>query len=141
MAKQRLGDPEWVFSYGDLLSYSLCGRFDGEGSEGRASDSEVAGEVLVASPSEEYLPTRARKAIGSFVRHYYHHPDPKIALVVNPQMNPAQNLMINLTLDQYDGDEQKLRSAVGYLQWFLPTTYRVMAMPDGWSDAQFAPLG
>src|SRR4029077_13006847 len=103
----RSGGPEWVFSYGDLLSYNLYGRF-AEGAAHSAAPEPKAGlearEVLVASPSEEYLPARARKAIGSYMRYYCHHPDPKIALVTDLNLDPPQNLMINLTLGQYEGD-------------------------------------
>jgi hypothetical protein len=97
-------------------------------------------QALVGSPDEEYLPSAARKAIGSFVRRFFRHPDPRVAIVVDPKLNPARNLMVNLTLSQYDGDDKKLQSAIGYLRWFLPRGYAVMAMPDGWDDSKFASL-
>lgn len=139
----REGGPEWVFTYGDLLSYSLFGNFDGSGATvpGAAKSGDSEGQVLVAAPSETYLPTPTRKAMGSYMRHFYQHPDPKIALVIDPSRNPAQNLMVNLTLEQYDGDQTKLSAAIRYLTWFLPRSYSMMAMPDGWADATFVPLG
>jgi hypothetical protein len=137
----RSEGPEWVFTYGDLLSYSLFGRFDGDSAERLASGGGKQNQVLVAAPSEEYLPARARKAMGNFVRSMYHHPDPRIALVYDPQATPSRNLMINLTLEDYDGDEEKLNAAVRFLGWFLPRTYRIRAMPAGWTDSSFAHLG
>jgi hypothetical protein len=139
----RSGAPEWVFSYGDLLSYSMHGQVDTGRAQAAAPAPEVAGkarQVLVASPSEEYLPARARRAMGGYVRQYIHLPHPKIALVTDPKLNPAQSLMINLTLGQYDGDERTLHAAIGYLRWFLPHSYSLMPMPDDWDDSNFAPL-
>jgi hypothetical protein len=139
----RSDGPEWVFTYGDLLSFGLFGRFDGSGEPDSGAASQAASadrQVLVAAPSEASLPARTRKVIGSYIRHYYQHPDPKIALVIDPGRSSAQNLMVNLTLEQYDGDQEKLSAAVRYLTWFLPRSYSIMAMPDGWADGAFVPL-
>lgn len=128
--------PQWVFTYGDLVSYRLFGNFEVDSSDNRPLQS--AGSILVASPSEEFLPSYARKALGNFIRRVYRHPDPKVALIGD--QSGAQGLMVNLTLDQYNGDEGKLRAALRYLGWFLPRKYRVTGMPKGWSDSNFAPL-
>ena len=133
----RSQGPEWVFTYGDLLSYSMFGHFDGDPAEQLSSGGSKDNQVLVAAPSEAYLPARARKAMGNFIRQMYHRPDPRIALVCDPQAT----LMINLTLENYDGDESKLSAAVRYLSWFLPRTYNIAPMPAGWSDSTFVPLG
>jgi hypothetical protein len=137
----RSEGPEWVFTYGDLLSYNLFGRFDGDPAERLAPGESKQDQVLVAAPSEEYLPARARKAMGNFVRSMYHHPDPRVALVYDPHATPARNLMINLTLEDYDGDAEKLDAAVRFLCWFLPRTYTIGAMPANWTASNFVPLG
>ena len=136
----RSDDPEWVFTYGDLLSYSLFGHFDGDPAKKSVSIESKDNQVLVAAPSEAYLPARARKAMGNFARQMYHHPDPRIGLVYDPKATPPKRLMINLTLEDYGGDRSKLSAAVHYLSWYLPRTYSVVAMPAGWSDSNFAPL-
>jgi hypothetical protein len=136
----RSEGPEWVFTYGDLLSYSMFGHFDGGPAEQLSSGGSKDNQVLIAAPSEAYFPARARKAMGNYVRQMYKHPDPRIALVYDPQATPPRNLMINLTLADYDGDESKLSAAVRYLSWYLPRTYSVVAMPAGWSDSTFMPL-
>ena len=132
----RSEGPEWVFTYGDLLSYNLFGHFEGDPAERLSSGASKLNQVLIAAPSEGYLPSRARKAMGDFMRRMYHHPDPRIALVCDPEAT----LTINLTLADYGGDEEKLQSAVHYLSWYLPRTYRVAPMPAGWTDSSFAPL-
>jgi len=132
----RTAAPQWVFTYGDLVSYRLFGDFECGPRE--SGPPQSSGDILVASPSEQFLPSYARKALGNFMRNVYRHPDPKVALIGDH--SGAQGLMVNLTLDQYDGDEGKLRAALHYLGWFLPRTYRVTAMPTEWSDSNFAPL-
>jgi hypothetical protein len=140
----RSKGPEWVLTYGDLLSYSLYGRFDGDPADsGRAGGNPATGgahQILKAAPSESYFPTRARRAIGRYLRKMFQHPDPKIALVVDAHLNPPRNLMINLTLAQYRGDKGKLDSAMRYLLWFVPRTYSLMPMPPGWDDSGFVAL-
>jgi hypothetical protein len=139
---KRSAPPEWVFTYGDLLSFSLYGAFDA-GAERRGSTREAAAgaQVLLASPSESYLPGRARKVIARFLREKFQHPDPRVALIAGGQLQPQQNLMINLTLAMYNGDERKLSAALHYLSWFLPRSYGLMPLTAGWSDSNFVPLG
>jgi hypothetical protein len=139
----RSKDPEWVFTYGDLLSYSLYGRFDGEGTDGAAGGSSAPGDqprILKAAPSESYLPTRARRVLGRFLHDVFQHPAPKVALIVDPRLNPSRNPMINLTLAQYHGDARKRDAAMRYLTWFVPRSYSLMSKPDDWDDTGFVPL-
>jgi hypothetical protein len=133
----RAAAPQWVFTYGDLVSYRLFGIFEGSATE--TAPVQSGGNILVAAPSEQFLPGYARRALGNFIRNVYRHPDPKVALIGD--QSGAQGLMVNLTAEQYNGDEGKLRAALRYLGWFLPRTYRVTAMPAGWSDSNFVPLG
>ena len=59
----------------------------------------------------------------------------------NPQLNPSRNLMVNLTLEQYDGDKRLLDAAMHYLTWYIPPTYADRTpMPPGWTDSGFVPL-
>ena len=138
----RSDGPQWVFTYGDLLSFSLYGRFDGNPADQTDSAATGSGDgrVLQAAPSEAYFPERARKALGRYLHTMFHHPDPKISLIVDPRLNPARNLMINLTLEQYQGDQKKLDAAMRYLTWFIPRSYRLMPMPPEWNDSGFVAL-
>jgi hypothetical protein len=144
----RTSDPEWVFTYGNLLSYSLFGDFEGDpaererlkGHEGEKRPAQTEHQVLTAAPSEAYLPIRARKAIAGYMRHWFQHPSPKIALLDDPQQVPSRGLIVNLTLEDYEGDETKLHAAINYLSWYLPATYRIAAMPESWTDSTFVPL-
>jgi hypothetical protein len=134
--------PLWVFSFGDLLAYSLFQDFKGDPKV--YSDSTAPNpndrQILKASPSESFLPAAARAAIGRFMRGPFRHPSPKIGLVTGASLKPRQNLMVNLRLKDYGGDKKKLDSAMRYLLWFIPKSYGLLALPDDWSDAEMSPL-
>ena len=143
---RRADPPEWVFTYGNLLSYSVHGNFDCDPAEPaspggpRSITTTETHEMLIAGPSETYLPACARKAIGSFLGDAFGHPDPRVALVFDPKLEPPRYLMVNLTLEHYGGDREKLRAALQYLSWFLPGNYSLMSMPAGWTADNFVPL-
>ena len=143
---RRKGEPAWVFTYGSLLSFKLYSAFDGDPNEPRSSGpaseppSDESRKILTGAPAESYLPAYARKAMGDFFRRALQHPDPRVALVVDPQLNPMRNLMVNLTIEDYGGDEKKMRGALYYLSWFLPSSYGLVAMPTGWKANGFIPL-
>jgi len=135
----RSNGPEWVFSYGDLLSYSMYGQFYCEpeepGSGGRG------GQMLVASPSEQLYPARARKALGDFLRNVYHHPAPKLGLIDSPALTPSRNLVVNLKINEhYHGNKERLDQAMGYVRWFVPSHYGLMSLPPEMDDTGFADL-
>jgi hypothetical protein len=118
--------PLWVFSFGDILSYSMFGDFRGDPKVIANPDpppNPNAREILRASPNESYLPATA-----------------KIGLVTSASLRPQQSLMVNLRLKDYGGDQNKLGSAIRYLTWFVPKTYSIMALPDDWPDSEMSPL-
>ena len=49
-------------------------------------------------------------------------------------------VQLNLTLEQYHGDQHKLDMAIRYLFWFLPRSYALAPLPEGWSDSGFTDL-
>ena len=144
MRARRDENPAWVFTYGDLLSYSLFQDFSGDPTVDAAEDlpstAAKTRTVLRAVPTEEYLPRHARAAIGRFMRGPFQHPDPRIGLVMGPSLRPQKSLMVNLRARDYGGDTHKLHAAMHYLTWFLPKTYSILPLPDDWSDAEMAPL-
>src|SRR5579872_3085601 len=97
---RRDQQPLWVFSIGDLLAYSLFQDFKGDPKV--YSDTTPPNpndrQILKASPSESYLPSTARAAMGRFMRGPFQHPSPKIGLVTGASLKPHQNLMVNLRL-------------------------------------------
>ena len=139
---RRDQQPLWVFSFGDMLSYSMFQDFKGDPKifSDRTPPSPNDRQILRAAPSASYLPASARTAIGRFMRGPFRHPSPKIGLVTGASLQPRQNLMMNLRLKDYGGDKNKLAAAMRYLAWFVPKSYGVMALPDDWTDAGMSPL-
>ena len=139
---RRDQSPLWVFSFGDLLAYSLFQDFLGDPKV--YSDTTPPNpndrQLLKASPSVAFLPPTARAAIGRFMRGPFRHPSPKIGLVTGASLKPRQNLMVNLRLQDYGGDKKKLDAAMRYLLWFIPKSYGLLALPDEWPDADMSPL-
>ncbi len=88
--------PEYVFSYGDLLSYKL-GTFAGDPAEVNTEPSPAlkqevlteARQILVGQSSEDYLPKTSLKALGDFMRQRLGHHDPKICLILDTQIKPS----------------------------------------------------
>lgn len=136
--------PLWVFSLGDLVSYSLFQDFLGDPKVyNNPLPPPAAGgdlEILRAVPNDSYYPAAARAAMGRFMRGPFQMPDPRIGLVTGASLRPQQSLMVNLRASDYGGDRNKLNSAMRYLTWFVPQTYSVMALPDDWSDADMLPI-
>jgi hypothetical protein len=147
-ADARRSEPAaWVFTYGELLSYKLYGRFSSAPAErffpadGSAFvESDGTRRIFMGAPSESFLPAYARKVIGDFYRATLRHPAPQVVLVFDPQTDARRSLMVNLTLDDYGGDEDKLRAAMYYTRWFLPDDYGLMSMPPGQNMQSFVPL-
>jgi hypothetical protein len=137
---ERSGEPEWVFTYGDMLALSLYGAFDGDPAGRHALSArndgvwsekiETGRKVAVGAPSESYLPLRARRVLGAFLRQAAGVPDPKIALVVDPALNPATNLAFDLGPADFAGDEGRFAGVMRALTWFLPRTHALLALPD-----------
>jgi len=135
---RRDGQPLWVFTFGDILSYKMFGDFAGDPEKIAHPDGPPNPQdrnFLRASPNETYLPAEARVAIGRFMRGPFRVPTPKVGLVTGGALSPRQNLLVNLRPRDYQGDRNKLNAALRYLSWFVPKTYGLMALPDDWSDA------
>lgn len=139
---RRDQQPLWVFSFGDILAYSMFQDFKGDPKvyTDKTPPNPNDRQILKASPSELFLPATARTAIGRFMRGPYRHPSPKVGLVSGASFQPRQNLMVNLRLKDYGGDKKKLDAAMRYLSWFIPKTHGLLALPDDWSDVDMAPL-
>jgi hypothetical protein len=137
---ERRGEPEWVFTYGDLLALALFARFDGDpaGRDALAARTdgvwsekiETGRKVAVGASAETYLPARARRVLGAFLRQAAGVPDPKIALVVDPALEPATNLAFDLGPADFGGDESRFAGVMQALTWFLPRTHALLALPD-----------
>ncbi len=134
--------PLWVFSFGDVLAYSMFRDFRGDPKvySDTTPPDPLDRQILKASPSLEYYPAEARAAIARFLKGPLRHPNPKIGLVTGASLRPRQNLMVNLRLKDYGGDKRKHDAAMRYLLWFIPKSYGLLALPDEWPDDDMTAL-
>lgn len=140
----RADEPGWVFNYAQLFSYSLFGNFQGDPSQPPAPVEQPDGHgrsVLLAAPSESFLPPRVRRAMASFFRNVFGIENPKMIMVVEPGRHPSNALMFDLSAQNFGGDEEKYDRALNALHWYLPMNYcAVLRKPADWSNESFVPL-
>jgi hypothetical protein len=65
--------------------------------------------------------------------------EPRIALVVDPQMTPTRNLVIGRKFSEFP-DQEIAAQAARMLLWYLPPRRYLLLMPENWSADQMRPL-
>lgn len=124
--------PEWVFTYGDLFSLRAYGSFEGdpvdrEAPQGPATEVLSSGtQVMIGAPSEQMLPSWARRVVGSFLKHAAHVAEPRVLLMVAASRAQTRNLVFNLHPEDFpsQADFQRVMNALG---WFMPRNRSVVA--------------
>ncbi|SEO03987.1 hypothetical protein SAMN05216436_12951 [bacterium A37T11] len=125
------GQPDWVFTYGELINYYLNEEFYSPipktslPKEETLSHSE---QVLMGQPSESFLPAKSRTVIRNFLTQQGIN-DVKIMLMSrNYGGEIIQELVSNLTPSKVGNDHYEVLSR--YLKWFLPNHYSFIAMDE-----------
>jgi hypothetical protein len=167
MAEQGLGaaffknntDPpeaaEYVMPTGVLESLRAYGTWDGDPqdvaelaagpqqptAEGgiEKTDVETARQVMVGSPSESYLPKHSARLLYRHLTEGWKMEDPRIALVVDPQMTPTRNLVIGRKFSEFP-DQETAAQAARLLLWYMPPHRYLLLMPEEWDASQMRPL-
>jgi hypothetical protein len=167
MAEQGLGaaffknniDPpeaaEYVVPTGVLESLREYGTWDGDpddlaelasrpqqhaGESGiEKAEVETERQVMVGSPSESYLPKHTARLLYRHLTEGWKMEDPRIALVVDPQMTPSRNLVIGRKFSEFP-DPEIAAQAARMLLWYLPPRRYLLLMPENWSADQMRPL-
>ena len=129
---------DWVFTAGDMLAYRLFNTFDAPGgSRGTEGWHEEvlpgAEQVLIAAPSELFLPSYTRRVLRRFIEERLGIKNPGV-LLVSRASAPSQYLVFSIYPDQF-ADEAEFQSAYDALSWFLPRHYSLTAVPR---DAEWA---
>ena len=138
---------DWVFSYGDLWSYSLTGSFypeqlapkkvefaDPKAASQKAMDEfdqeEDDDQVLVGAPNEELLPAAARKVLRDFCLNLkvYQGRVPQIFLMADPNSAPVQSLVFNFHAQDFD-EEPVYRQLMMALSWYIPKGLGLVGIP------------
>jgi hypothetical protein len=167
MAEQGLGaaffknnsDPpeaaDYVMPTGVLESLRAFGTWDGDPedvaelaakAQRDAGDSgiektavETERQVMVGSPTEDYLPKHTARLLYRHLTEGWKMEDPRVALVVDPQMTPSRNLVIGRKFSDFP-DPEIAAQAARMLLWYLPPHRYLLLMPENWSTDQMRPL-
>ena len=122
---------DWVFTYGDIVNLHVNNEFYSEGDHIELQNEEIIKkeeEVLVAQPSESYLPKQARLVLSSFLQSIGIK-KPKIMMICRTiEGSLAQELAFNIFPEDYSSVEQ-LNSMLKQISWFLPRHYIVLSLP------------
>jgi len=132
----HLGQPDWAFSYGDLVNLKLNGSFytDQSTFSTPTSSQQVLGndeEILVGQPSEEIFPSYLRKHIKEFLQ-YSGVKNPKIMLIARNYTDEdlvSQDLVFNMMPAQF-ATEKEFNDLMTTLQWFLPKHYSFFGIDE-----------
>jgi len=136
------GQPDWVFTYGSLVNFSVRGAFYTPVPALQLPEEEVIRQqekVLVGQPSEAFLPKAVRPILRQFLEQQGIH-DTKIALMSrNYGDEVLQELVTNLTPEKTG--RELFEALQSHLKWFLPDHYSMVAMDEnGALKDNFEPL-
>jgi hypothetical protein len=133
----------WVFSYGDIVNYHLKNEFYSQSTnvEIKPIDKlEKEEEILIAQPSELYLPSQARKIIKKHLQEKgISHP--KIMMVCRKiEGTVVQELAFNIFREDFSTLDP-MNNLIRPLSWFLPKDYIIISIPrDSNITAHFCDL-
>ncbi len=145
---------EYVMPTGVLESLRAFGTWDGDPADtaemlarpqppttGGAEEVPVTKErqVMVGSPAPEYLPRHTAQLLYRHLTEGWKMEDPRIALVVDPEMTPTRNLVIGRKFSEFPDREIAAR-ATQMLLWYLPPRRYLLLMPEDWNVEQLRPL-
>lgn len=134
---------DWVFSYGDIVNLHLNKEFFTKVDTPEIQNEETIEKdekVLLAQPSESFLPSQARKMIKSFLQSI-RIKRPKFMMVcrtIDGQV--IQELAFNIFREDFQSIEQ-LNYRLKQISWFLPRHYVILSLPkDSNFTGNFADL-
>ncbi len=134
---------DWVFSYGDIINLYINKQF-----YIKTNDVNIENEVtikkdekvLLAQPSETFLPSKARKNLRVFLQSIGIK-EPKIMMLCRTiEGQVIQELAFNIFREDFQTTEQ-LNFCLKQISWFLPRQYVVLSLPkDSNFNSNFADL-
>ena len=126
---------------GDPLDHTEVAELDGsvEQGWGRSVTLREAHEVMLGSPSVQYLPTYTARALMNQMRLVWKIAEPRVRLLVDPKLRPSRNLVVGRKRSEFAAgeswDDQCRR-----LLWYLPQGRSVVLMPEDWRLDDMTPL-
>ncbi|MCS4227381.1 hypothetical protein [Sphingobacterium sp. BIGb0165] len=138
-------NPDWIFTYGDLVNYFLNEEFyTDESIFSQKNDQTTIGkdeEILVGQPSETILPYHVRTQLREFL-DYYGVKNAKIMLIARnykDEEKASQDLVFNIVANQFRTEKEftNIMEAIG---WFLPRHYSYIGLDEFAVENGFMPL-
>lgn len=132
-------EPEWVFNYGSVWNYSIHKSFyqnpfantidDSSDAPKESDDTEEPAEptsesVLIAQPSEEFLPLFVRAVLMRDL-HQQTVDNPAMLMMVVPNGN--QYLVFNIFPEDFE--KEHFEFIQQYIMWALPQGYAIATVP------------
>ncbi len=96
-------------------------------------------QIMLGSPSVQYLPTYSARALLNHMRGAWRVPDPRVRLMVDPNLRPTRNLVVGRKRAELPADAT-WDVHCSRLLWYLPKGRSIMLMPDAWDLADMTPL-
>lgn len=98
-----------------------------------------AHEVLIGTPSAEFLPPPVAAALGRHLEREWGLADPRVQLVVDRRMRPHRSLVVGRKRSEFRAEEPA-DDMTRALLWYLTPRRSVMLMPEEWSLDEMTPL-
>ena len=137
--------PDWAFSYGDLVNLKLSGSFYTDYSVfSKTKENNPIGqdeEILVGQPSEEIFPNYLRQQLREFLT-YSGVKHPKIMLIARnytDEERASQDLVFNIMPMQF-ATQKEFDTIMNTIQWFLPKHYSFFGVDELAIENGFQPL-
>lgn len=105
----------------------------------QTTTTRAAHEVLVGSPSAEYLPPETAAALCGFLEQAWGMTDPRVELLIDMKLRPHRVLVIGRKRSEFP-EGADIDHAARTLLWYLPPSRSVMLMPEEGSRERMLPL-
>lgn len=136
------GQPDWVFTYGELVNYHLRKEFYTESNNWLVQTEKVVKEnteLLVGQPSEYIIPAPTRNILKQYLKQYT-NTEAKILLTNRAQGEEyIQQLVFNLTPNDFSSEEH-FNGVMQNIGWFLPRHYTFASTSEETFGEHFMPL-
>ncbi len=123
-------NPDWVFSYGDLLNYKLNNVFYSESSIDISTTNETlkkGTKYLSGQPSESVLPLYTRKILKDKLLSIGIN-NVKIFLMLRPESN-ITDIVFNLTPNKFNSKDE-YEYAMNTISWYFPRHYCIASIDE-----------
>jgi hypothetical protein len=96
-------------------------------------------EVLVGTPSAEFLPPHVAAALLRHLEEGWGLADPRVQLLVNAKMKPRRSLVIGRKRSEFP-EGAPVDDMARALLWFLTPSRSIILAPEEWDLTQMTPL-